>query len=63
MKRIVSILLFLAVLASFVSCTPKEEKEISCEDIIAAYENAGYFVDYHSHGEDSEKYYCYIIIY
>ena len=64
MKKIISILLLLSLCFSFASCDNNSEpKKISCEDIIAAYENAGYFVDYHSHDEDPEEYYCYIIIY
>ena len=63
MKKIISILLLLSLCFSFTACTKSEQKEISCEEIIAAYEDVGYFIDYHSHSEDYAEYYCYIIIY
>ena len=64
MKKIISIILLLSFALSFTACgNSAEPKEISCEEIIAAYEDAGYFISYHSHSEDSEEYYCYIIIY
>ena len=63
MKKLISILLILSFACSFTACASKEPKQISCEDIIKAYEDAGYFISYHSHSEDSEEYYCYIIIY
>ena len=62
MKKLISILLIITIACSFISCGTQEVKEISCEDIIKAYEDAGYFVSYHSHSEDLEEYYCYIII-
>ena len=43
MKKPISVLLLLALAISFTSCTQKEVKEISCEELIAAYENAGYW--------------------
>ena len=64
MKKILSIILLLSFALSLTACgNSTEPKEISCEEIIAAYEDAGYFISYHSHSEDSEEYYCYIIIY
>ena len=63
-KKIISIILLLSFALSLTACgNNAEPKEISCEDIIKAYEDAGYFISYHSHSEDSEEYYCYIIIY
>ena len=55
MKKIISILLLLSLLFSFASCGEFEPKEISCEDIIAAYKDAGYTVLYHGH-ENDENY-------
>ena len=52
MNKLISILLLLALVISFASCTQKEVKEISCEELIAAYENAGYWVLYHDHEAD-----------
>ena len=64
MKKIISIILLLSFCFSFTACgNSTEPKKISCEDIIKAYEDAGCFVSYHSHSEDLEEYYCYIIIY
>ena len=64
MKKIISILLLLSLCFSFTACgNSAEPKKISCEEIIKSYKDAGYFVDYHSHSEDSAEYYCYIIIY
>ena len=64
MKKIISIILLLSLCFSFTACgNSTESKEISCEDIIKAYEDAGYFISYHSHSECSSEYYCYIIIY
>ena len=64
MKKIISIILLLSFCFSFTACgNSTEVKEISCEDIIKAYEDAGCFVSYHSHSEDLEEHYCYIIIY
>ena len=64
MKKRISILLLLSLCFSFTACgNSAEPKKISCEEIIKSYKDAGYFVDYHSHSEDSAEYYCYIIIY
>ena len=49
MKRILSILLLLSLTFSFFACTPHRSEEITCEDIIAAYENAGYTMEHHLH--------------
>ena len=51
MKRIISILLLLSLCFSFTACGNSEPKEITCEDIIAAYEDAGYTVNYHNHDD------------
>ena len=63
MKKIVSILLLLPILLSLFACGKSvEPKEISCEEIIAAYEDAGYTVLYHGHENDENYhdlgYYC-----
>ena len=49
MKKAVSIFLLLSFCLSFGSCGRSEPKELSCEDIIKAYEAAGYTVQYHNH--------------
>lgn len=37
---------------SFSACSKSEPKEITCEEIIKAYEDAGYIVEHHLHKED-----------
>ncbi len=53
MKKILSIFLFILLVLSLVACGNSEPKEISCEEIIAAYEEAGYSVLYHGHENDT----------
>ena len=55
MKKIMSILLLLSLVFTFVACSKSEPKEISCEEMIAAYKDAGYTVLYHGH-ENDENY-------
>ena len=55
MKKTLSIILLLSLCFSFSACVKSEPKEISCEDIIAAYKDAGYTVLYHGH-ENDESY-------
>ena len=55
MKKIISIMLLISFALSFSACDKSESKEISCEEIIAAYEDAGYSVLYHGH-ENDENY-------
>ena len=52
MKRIISIILLLSFALSVTACNKSEPKEISCEEIIAAYEEVGYLVLYHGHEGD-----------
>ncbi len=53
MKNVISILLLLSLCFSFVGCKGSEPKEISCEEIIVAYKDAGYTVLYHGHESDT----------
>lgn len=53
MKRIIAILLLIAVILGVGSCAAPESREISCEEIIAAYKEAGYSVLYHGHEGDT----------
>ena len=55
MKRIISIVLLVTLVFSFTACRTNEAKEISCDEIIAAYKDAGYSVLYHGH-ENDENY-------
>jgi len=50
MKKIISIILLLSLCFSFTACVKSKPKEISCEEIIAAYEDAGYNV-FHNHDD------------
>lgn len=61
MKKILLILSCALVVLSFTACSKSEPKEISCEDIIKAYEDAGYYVTHgeHRNASDSSNL-CYI---
>ena len=63
MKKLISSLLLLSLLLiSLVSCSRMEStNEISCEDIIKAYEDAGYSLGHHLHEDpayEAEAIYC-----
>ena len=62
MKKLILYLLTLTLLLSLVSCGKKSgEKEISCEDIIKAYKDAGYYVIHGEHkSEENGSQKCYI---
>ena len=62
MKNILSLLLLLSLCFSFTACgNSAEPKEIACEDIIKAYEDAGYFVAHGEHKTQAESsQLCYI---
>ena len=61
MKKIISIFLLLLLCFSFAACNELELKEISCEEIIAAYENAGYCVTHGEHKDEADgSQLCYI---
>ena len=61
MKKILSFILLFSLAVSLVACGKSEPKEISCEDIIKAYEDAGYYVTHGEHRDESEgSQRCYI---
>ena len=62
MKKVLAFVLFLSLALSLVACDATEPKEVSCEDIIQAYENAGYYVVHGEHKEedDDNAELCYI---
>ena len=62
MKKIISIILLISFALSLTACgNSTEPKEISCEDIIKAYEDAGYYVTHGAHKDESESsQLCYI---
>ena len=53
MKKLITVLLLISLCFSFSSCIKTEPREISCEEIIAAYKDAGYSVLYHGHENDT----------
>ena len=63
MKKILSIILLLSFVLSLAACGnhTTAPKEISCEDIIKAYEDAGYYVTHGAHKDEAESgQICYI---
>ena len=62
MEKIISIILLLSFALSLIACgNSTEPKEITCEDIIKAYEDAGYYVTHGEHQDESESsQLCYI---
>ena len=61
MKKIILIPLLLSLCFSVSSCSKSEAKEISCEDIISAYEDAGYYVTHGEHKDEADSsQLCYI---
>ena len=62
MKKIISLILLISFAFSFTACDNKTEpKEITCEDIIKAYEDAGYYVTHGEHKTQAESsQLCYI---
>ena len=56
-------LLLIAFTASFGACDSRESKEITCDEIIKVYEDAGYYVFHGQHcGEEGYQYRCYICV-
>ena len=62
MKKILSIILLISFIVPLTACgNSTEVKEISCDDIIKAYEDAGYYVTHGEHQDESEgSRLCYI---
>lgn len=62
MKKILSFLLMLTLTLSLVACgSNSKPKEISCDEIIKAYEDAGYYVTHGEHKSEVESsQLCYI---
>ena len=53
MKKIIALLLLLSLVFGITACGNGKPKEISCDEIIVAYEEAGYSVLYHGHEGDT----------
>lgn len=63
MKRMLCMLLFAAmVLSLFAGCTSKQDKEVTCQEVIAAYQEAGYTVYHRDYPEKEYGYLCCIEI-
>ena len=63
MKKLVAMILLAAIVLSlFAGCKGKEEREISCEEVIAAYEEAGYDVHHRDYPEKEYGYLCEVTI-
>ncbi len=61
MKKTISILLIISLMLSFTACGRSETVEISCEDIVKVYEDAGYYVVHGEHKSETESsQLCYI---
>ena len=62
MKKVISIILLLSFVLSLAACGGNTElKEIACEDIIKAYEDAGYYVTHGEHKNEADSpHLCYI---
>ena len=60
-KRFIAMIILLTITLSVVACGKSEVKEISCEDIIKVYEDAGYYVAHGEHkSEEESSQLCYI---
>ena len=61
MKKTISIFLIISLMLSFTACGRSETVEISCEDIVKVYEDAGYYVVHGEHKSETESsQLCYI---
>ncbi len=62
MKKVLSLLFMLSFALSLAACGSNSEiKEISCDEIIKAYEDAGYYVTHGEHKNEAESsQLCYI---
>lgn len=61
MKKTIAIFFLFLLALSLVACSRSEQKEISCEDIIKAYEDAGYYVTHGEHKDEADgSQLCYI---
>ena len=63
MKKIIALMLIFAMaLSLMVGCQAKEEPIITCEQVIAAYEEAGYVVWHKEYPEQEHGYQCVVQI-
>ena len=64
MKKLLSIFLLIIFVCSFSSCGVKMRvgKEVTCDEIAQAYENAGYHVEHYEHKEEGSIYFCHIVV-
>ena len=63
MKRLlVYVLTLILLLTCFSSCASKQDKEITCEDVIRVYEEAGYEVFHKETADSDDAWNCYLVI-
>lgn len=61
MKKIISILLLISITLFPTACGDSDPRELSCEEIIKAYEDAGYYVTHGEHKDEADSsQLCYI---
>ena len=57
-KRFMSVVLLILLALSLVYCGSSEHEEISCAEIVASYEAAGYTVSHSQHHDEDFPYEC-----
>ena len=62
MKKAISILMLLAMMPALFAGCQKEKKPVSCAEVIAAYEEAGYDVYHREYPEKEYGYVCEVTI-
>lgn len=62
MKRLLCLCMALAMLAAMLGGCRKETREITCDEVIAAYEEAGYEVSHRDYPEKEYGYACMVRI-
>ena len=53
MKKIISLLLLAMLTVTLFACENTEPREVSCEEIIDAYRDAGYSISYHNYDDSA----------
>ena len=63
MNRILSIILLCTVIFSSVTaCGAKQDKDVTCEEVISAYEDSGYDVTHLEYPDKDYGYLCNVIV-
>ena len=61
-RKVASVLVALLLLLATTSCAAKQDKEITCEDVIRAYEEAGYEVFHKETPTSDDAWNCYLTV-